>query len=64
VSGSACKGIATDNPSVKMTVTLDGRPKSIEHYHGCYGAPQQLFALESAIDLLADTAPLLGNRQD
>ncbi len=64
VSGSDCKGEATDNPSVKMTVTLDGRTKSLEHYHGCYGAPQELFALEAAIDLFTDTAPAIGKQDD
>ena len=50
-----CDRAATDHPSATLTVTLDGRAKTIEHYHGCFDAPPELTALENRVDSLAQT---------
>ena len=50
-----CEQAATDHPSATLTVTLDGRTKSIEHYHGCRDAPPELRTLENRVDSLAQT---------
>jgi hypothetical protein len=50
-----CEQAATDHPSATLTVTLEGRTKTIEHYHGCRDAPPELTELENRVDSLAQT---------
>ena len=50
-----CDRMATDHPSATLTVTLDGRTKTIEHYLGCFDAPSDLTVLENRVDSLAQT---------
>jgi hypothetical protein len=47
-----CVTILADHPTVNISITIAGKTKSIEHYHGCKGplALEQLTALESKID--------------
>ena len=40
----------TDAPSVITSITIDGKTKTIEHYHGDFNAPEQLIELENRID--------------
>jgi len=40
----------TDAPSVITSITLDGKTKTIEHYHGDFSAPEELTELEDKID--------------
>lgn len=55
--GDGCPAVATDSPSAITSLQINGRKKTIEHYHGCKtegrnGAvfPQQLTKLETRID--------------
>ncbi len=57
LAGTDCKEYSTDSPSVTISATIDGRTKTVEHYHGCYGAPRGLGMLESTIDFLLGTLP-------
>ena len=50
-----CGQAATDHPSATLTVTLGGRTKSVDHYHGCRDAPAELRMLENQVDSLART---------
>jgi hypothetical protein len=47
-----CITILSDHPTVSISITIAGRTKSVEHYHGCKGplALEQLTALENKID--------------
>ena len=40
----------TDAPSVITSITIDGRTKTIEHYHGDFSTPEELTRLEDRID--------------
>jgi hypothetical protein len=57
-----CPTFWTDNPSANTSILLDGRRKSITHYYGCEESegykvyPQKLYALESRIDEITDSA--------
>lgn len=50
-----CERAATDHPSSTVTAMIDGRTKTIEHYHGCFDAPPELTMLENRVDSLAQT---------
>jgi hypothetical protein len=50
----------TDLPYTTTTVTLDGRTKTIRHYHGDRGAPEQLTRFENTIDRVANTRQWIG----
>ncbi|MFC1956146.1 DUF6438 domain-containing protein [Chloroflexota bacterium] len=45
----------TDAPSVITSITIDGKSKSIEHYHGDFNAPKQLTELEDEIDAIVNS---------
>jgi hypothetical protein len=45
----------TDAPSVITSITLDGKTKTIEHYHGDFSAPEELTELEDAIDEIVNS---------
>jgi Domain of unknown function (DUF6438) len=57
IPGAECPQVATDYPTAIISVSLNGRSKTIQHYHGCTGADvlQQLTDLESKIDRVVDT---------
>jgi len=54
-----CHGYWTDNPSVTMTMRLDGREKTVRHYFGCRGfaREQALADFERKVDELAGVEP-------
>jgi hypothetical protein len=47
----------TDHPSAITSLTIDGRSKSVTHYHGCTGVPRlkTLTELENKIDEVVNT---------
>ena len=45
----------TDAPSVITSITVDGKTKTIEHYHGDFDAPEELTELEDAIDEIVNS---------
>lgn len=45
----------TDAQSVITSITIDGKPKTIEHYHGDFSAPKQLTELEDRIDEIVNS---------
>ena len=45
----------TDAPSVITSITVDGKTKTIEHYHGDLNAPEGLTRLEDKIDKIINT---------
>src|SRR5262245_27956724 len=50
--GDGCAEVLTDSPTVKTSIKIAGKTKSVEHYHGCQGPPilERLTALENKID--------------
>lgn len=66
-----CPELATDMPSVNLTIRLNGKEKTINHYHGCFEKdesptlksknvadkifPQQLYNLENRINVIVET---------
>jgi hypothetical protein len=69
---SSCPLIATDNPTVTLSVKLNGKEKNITHYLGCRSEvnpsrgrsasifPQQLYDLENKIDEIVETKRWIG----
>jgi CRISPR/Cas system CMR-associated protein Cmr3 (group 5 of RAMP superfamily) len=45
----------TDAQTVITSITIDGKTKTIEHYHGDLNAPEQLTELENKIDEIVDS---------
>lgn len=54
-SSPECESRMTDHPSVFLTIQIDGKRHSINHYHGCKGFEyeEELYDLEEKIDSLA-----------
>ncbi|MGQ0762680.1 MAG: DUF6438 domain-containing protein [Acidobacteriota bacterium] len=53
-------GVWTDAPAAELSITLNGKSKTIFHYYGCldqnrHPYPTELFALASTIDELVNT---------
>jgi hypothetical protein len=53
-------GVWTDAPSAQISITLNGKSKSIFHYYGCFDQnrrtyPADLYALAEDIDVLVNT---------
>ena len=46
---------ATDMPSAFTSLTVDGKTKTVRHYHGDLSAPQKLTELENKIDQIVDS---------
>ena len=46
----------TDAPYAITSITINGKTKTIEHYHGDFGAPEKLKELENRIDEIINTA--------
>ena len=46
----------TDAPSAITSITIDGKTKSIKHYHGDFSAPELLTELENRIDEITNSA--------
>ena len=49
-----------DNPTVIVSITIDGKSKTVRHYHGDKTAPKILTDLENKIDELANTNQWIG----
>lgn len=45
----------TDAETVTTSITIDGKTKTIEHYHGDFSAPKQLTELEDKIDVIVNS---------
>jgi D-alanyl-D-alanine carboxypeptidase len=45
----------TDAPSAITSITLGGKTKTIEHYHGDFSAPEELTELEDKIDEIVNS---------
>jgi len=48
--------VITDMPSAITSITIGGKTKTVNHYHGDLGAPKELSALEDKIDEIANSA--------
>ena len=46
---------ATDMPSAITSITINGKTKTIRHYHGDLSAPKKLTELENKIDQIVNT---------
>jgi Domain of unknown function (DUF6438) len=49
-----------DNPTVIMSITIDGKSKTVRHYHGDKTAPKILTDLENKIDEIANSNQWVG----
>ncbi len=63
-----CKGVATDNPSVIISIKIGEREKTVDHYHGCLAEvdpyriyPANLVEFEDKIDDIVGTSRWTGN---
>ena len=54
------KSDITDLPGAITTFTINGKTKTINHYHGDQSAPKELSALENKIDEVVDTKEWIG----
>ena len=50
LSDNYTAGSSTDFPTVITSITIDGKKKTVNHYHGDTSAPKQLTTLENRID--------------
>jgi len=46
---------ATDMPSAITSLTINGKTKTVRHYHGDFTAPEQLTELEDRIDEIVNS---------
>ena len=46
---------ATDMPSAYTSLTVNGKTKTVRHYHGDFNAPKKLTELENKIDLIVNS---------
>ena len=46
---------ATDMPSAFTSLTIDGKTKTVRHYHGDFSAPKKLTELENQIDQIINS---------
>ena len=47
--------MATDMPSAFTSLTVDGKTKTVRHYHGDFSAPKELTELENKIDEIVNS---------
>lgn len=58
------RGEITDNPTQILSVTIGDRTKTVTDYAGrLAGMPESVTELESEVDRVANTAPLVGERK-
>ena len=55
LEGSYEERNATDMPSVYTSLTVNGKTKTVRHYHGDFNAPKKLTELENKIDLVVNS---------
>jgi hypothetical protein len=55
----------TDSPSAYTFIRINGKSKTVKHYHGCSGpkVPKELTELENKIDEIVNTAQWLPDRK-
>jgi len=55
----------TDNPSAFTSISIDGKSKTVRHYHGCRGpkVPKEITELENKIDEIVNTAQWLPDKK-
>lgn len=60
-----CDELWTDNPSAFTSIRINGKSKTINHYHGCRGpkVPKELTELENKIDEIVNTAQWLPDKK-
>jgi Domain of unknown function (DUF6438) len=60
-----CDMYETDHPSAFTSIRINGRSKTIKHYHGCQGpkVPKELTELENKIDEIVNTAQWLPDKK-
>jgi hypothetical protein len=60
-----CDELWTDNPSAFTSIRINGKSKTIDHYHGCRGpkVPKELTELENKIDEIVNTAQWLPDKK-
>lgn len=46
---------ATDMPSAITSITINGKTKTVRHYHGDFSAPEKLTELEDRIDQIVNS---------
>jgi hypothetical protein len=61
-----CDELATDHPSAYTSIRINGKSKTIKHYHGCRGpkVPKELTELENNIDKIVNTAQWLPDQKE
>jgi len=60
-----CAEKETDNPSAFTSIRINGKSKTVRHYHGCSGpkVPRELTELENKIDEIVNTAQWLPDKK-
>jgi hypothetical protein len=60
-----CAQWVTDSPSAITSIRINGKSKTINHYHGCIGpnVPKELTQLENKIDEVVNTAQWLPDKK-
>jgi len=60
-----CVEYRTDNPSAFTSIRIDGKSKTVRHYHGCSGpkVPKEITELENIIDETVNTAQWLPDKK-
>ena len=55
----------TDSPSAFTSIRIDGKSKTVRHYHGCRGpkVPKEITELENKIDEIVNTAQWLPDKK-
>jgi hypothetical protein len=55
----------SDSPSAFTSIMIDGKSKTVHHYHGCRGpkVPKELTELENKIDEIVNTAQWLPDKK-
>jgi uncharacterized protein DUF6438 len=64
-SPRVCAEYRTDNPSAFTSIRIDGKSKTVRHYHGCGGpkVPEGITELENKIDEIVNTAQWLPDKR-
>ena len=60
-----CASNETDNPSAFTSIRINGKSKTVRHYHGCSGpkVPKEITELENKIDEIVNTAQWLPDKK-
>ena len=60
-----CDGVRSDDKEAFTSIRVNGKSKTIRHYHGCMGpkVPKELTELENKIDEIVNTAQWLPDKK-